>query len=254
MQRKTNFLPIFIICLIFALVAFFLSQTFLGQGTTGLVEQLTTPLQRFTFQTMQGESDSSETQLQQENKKLLLQLAKQKDIEKENKALRDQFETTSPSSHTLLPAQVIGLKDEALVIDKGSADKVAKGMVVVVKDNLVGRIVKVSTHLSVIELVTHKHMSFTAETVNTSALGVSKGKGGSEIFLENVVLSDKLEKNDIVKTKGDIDNAGNGYPPGLVVGKIVSVNKKASALFQTAEVQSFVDFSRLKIVFLVVKE
>lgn len=237
------------------LIALLLSQTMFGQGTNSLFEQLTTPLQRFTFQTFHIKEDpTSETELQKENKKLLLALAKQKEIERENKALRDQFETTNPTPKNLLPAQVIGMKEEEIVIDKGSAEKVQVGEIVVFKDNLVGKVVTVSAHRAVVELVTHKSISFTAETVNTSALGVIKGKGGNEIFLENVVLSDKLEKNDIVKTKGDLDQKGEGYPPGLVIGRIISVNKKASALFQTGEVQSFIDFSRLQIVFLIIKE
>ena len=67
--------------------------------------------------------------------------------------------------------------------------------------------------------------------------------------LENVLLSDKLQTGDTVISKGDIGKDGEGFPPGLVVGRIISVNKKASALFQSAEVESLVDVTRLKMVF-----
>jgi rod shape-determining protein MreC len=67
----------------------------------------------------------------------------------------------------------------------------------------------------------------------------------------NVVLSEKLEKDDLVRTKGDVDERGQGFPPDLIVGKIISVNKQPSALFQSAEVKSLVDFSRLSTVFVI---
>lgn len=254
MQRRAPFLPIFLICLFITILLFFFFKTGHGQIVTGFFEQITVPLQRLTFQSINTDDPVSESEIQKENKRLLLELAKQKEIEKENKALRDQFETATIPSQHLLPAQVVGLKEEEMVIDKGTSDKLQVGMIVVVKDNVIGRTIKVSPHLSVIQLVSHKNTSFTGETSKTGALGVVKGKGGNQIFLENVVLSEKLEKNDIVKTKGDVDTNGLGYPPDLVVGKIVSVYKRTSALFQTAEIKSMVDFSRLHTVFILSQE
>lgn len=254
MQRRGQFFSVFFLFFIFTLIVFFFSQTDLGRGTTGLTERVIVPFQRLLFPLLsRGSSDSQElTALKAENGKLLLQISKQKSLEKENQALRDQFETTSPSSKKLLPAQIIGIHDEELMIDKGTSDKVSVGNIIVVKDNLIGKVVRASSHLSVVELLRHPHTSFTAETVKTSALGVIRGGDGS-VLLVNVVLSDKLEKNDLVKTKGDSDKEGNGVPPGLIVGKIISVNKKASALFQQAEIRSLVDISQEKIVFVLIQ-
>ena len=71
-------------------------------------------------------------------------------------------------------------------------------------------------------------------------------------MIKNVVLSDKLTVSDLVLTKGDID-LGRGYPPDLIVGKIVSVDKKASSLFQSAQVISLVDITRVPIVFIILE-
>lgn len=70
-------------------------------------------------------------------------------------------------------------------------------------------------------------------------------------MLDNVVLAEGLEKDDLVSTKGDTDENGLGFPPDLVVGKIVSVNKKASNLFQSADIRSLVDFNKLETVFVI---
>jgi cell shape-determining protein MreC len=54
-------------------------------------------------------------------------------------------------------------------------------------------------------------------------------------------------------TNGDITLSGSGFPPDLVVGKITSVEKKPSSLFQKAEVESFINFSKITAVFVIVK-
>jgi len=250
MQRKASFFPIFLVFIILAILIFFFSQKGLFAGLTGFFEQATVPLQKMTFGVFHTQGNqTSEEKLRAENSNLLTQLAKQKGLEKENRALHDQFEATNPDPKKLLPATIIGMHDDEITIDKGTSDGVKAGNVIVYKDNLIGRIVTVSGHLSVVHLLTNKSTSFTAETAKTSALGVIKGQGAEGILFDTVVLSDKLEKEDLVVTKGDIDASGLGFPPGIIVGKIISVNKKASSLFQTAEVQSLVDFSQLTVVF-----
>lgn len=251
MQKRASLLPVFLIFFILSILIFFFSQKGLLSGVTGFFELGTVPLQRVTFGIFHNETQqTSEGKLQEENRSLLTQLAKQKELEKENQALHDQFEITKPSPKTLLPAHIIGIADQQIILDKGTSDKVKKGNVILYKDNLVGRVVTVTAHVSIVSLVTNSQTSFTAQTSQTQALGVIKGTGTDGIILDNVVLSDKLQIGDVVVTKGDIDASGSGFPPGIVVGKIISVNKQPSALFQSAEVQSLVDFSKLTVVFI----
>jgi rod shape-determining protein MreC len=184
-------------------------------------------------------------------------MAKMKALEKDNAALRDQFKQGYPKAETLMPADVVGVPGflpgvsavEEIVIDKGSEDGVKVGRVVVFKNILIGRVERASAHLSVVDVISHEGISFTAETSKTSALGVLSGAGAGEMVLENVLLSDRLEKGDTVMSKGGVGVSGEGVPPGLVVGKIVSVKRQASSLFQSAEVASLVDVERLKMVF-----
>lgn len=258
MQRRGRFISIFLIFFILSFILFLFSKTGVGLPVAGFFEQMSVPLQRVSFGLFVATAPQDElSKLKEENRKLQTQLAKQKELQKENDALRDQFETEKPSSRQLLPAEVIGfssfLPGESFVtemlIDKGTADGLEEGDVVIYEDNVVGKVAEVSVHASVVFLITHRDMVFTVETVKTKALGLVAGQDGSGVLLGNVVLSDKLEKNDLVITKGDVQKNGGGYPPDLVVGKIISVNKKTSDLFQAAEVQSLVDFSKLKMVF-----
>ena len=88
--------------------------------------------------------------------------------------------------------------------------------------------------------------------METNASGVIKGEGGDGMILDEVLLSDSLKKDDLVLTKGNQDLSGVGFPPGLAVGKIASISKNASDLFQKAEVKSSLDFTKLDKVFIVV--
>lgn len=214
------------------------------------LQSITLPIRKWVFQTT-TRTDVSLTpqqQLQQENNQLRAQLAQMQEIQKDNQALHDQFQTSTPASQKLLPAEVIGLQQNALLIDKGDQDNVRAGDVVVVKNNLIGKIAKTTSHISFVTLLSDPSTSFTAETAKTSATGIVISQDDTIIF-GNVVLTDKLQKNDVVVTKGDMTLQRSGFPPKLIVGKIVSVNKQPSNLFQAAKIQSLVDVSQLRVVF-----
>jgi cell shape-determining protein MreC len=102
-----------------------------------------------------------------------------------------------------------------------------------------------------VSLITNKNQSLTAEDNNTHAVGVIRGKGDGILVFENVVLSDTLQKGDMIVTKGDEKIDGTGYPPELVIGTITSIDKKVSDLFQTAEVESLIDFTEITTVFVI---
>lgn len=198
----------------------------------------------------------SEKSLKEENLTLQKKLVDQKKLIDENKALHDQFQVSNPKALSLLPANVVGatrfipgiFSPENLVINKGAADGVKTGNAVIFKDNLVGVITKTSKFLSQVTLVTNLNLKFTAKTQN-GVLGVVKGEGNGELFLDNVLLSDKLEKGDLVLTSGDIKIDQTGTPPDIIVGKVVSVEGNPSDLFQRAKLEIFLDFSKITKVF-----
>ena len=241
--------PIFFLFLLLSLFLLFFFQNPL----TGWLQDLTVPIQRWTFGTASHSSEpTSQEKLQQENNDLRAQLAKMQEVERDNKALHDQFQTTKPNPKQLLPAVIVGMGRGALLIDKGTSDHVKQGNIVVVKDTLIGTVTQATDHLSLVTLLTNPSTSFTAKSAKTNAVGVIKSQGSDSLVFDNVILSDKLEKNDVIITKGDMNGNGAGFPPDLVVGKIVSVSKNASSLFQSAKVESLVDVSALRMVFVLV--
>lgn len=197
--------------------------------------------------------------LKEENRILLEKIVDQQELQKENNALKDQFKTTYPKSQNLIPAKIIGRQNQNLVLDKGSKDNIKVGQAVVFGNNLIGKIGFVTESLSKVLLISQEDSSFAVKTLSadrqaleTSTLGVIKGLGEGGMVMGNVFLSENLKTSDIVLTSGDLDTKGLGYPANLVVGKIESIDKKPSSLFQSGKVKSLVDISSLSTVFIVV--
>lgn len=247
MKEVKAIFPIFLLLLIISFIILFFLQT----PVSGIFQFITLPLQRVVFMSnVQSSSSLTSSQyLQQENNELHSELAQMQEVQQDNQALHDQFATSNPSSQKLLPAHVIGVQQNALFIDKGENDNVHIGEVVVVKNNLIGTITRITPHISQVMLLNDPSTSLTAQDIKTSAVGIVSSIDGGVIVFGNVELTDKLSQNDLVVTKGSQNLQGQGYPPGLVVGKIVSVDKQASSLFQAGKLTSLVDFSHLTMVF-----
>lgn len=265
MKRKENFFPAFFVFLLLSFLLLGLSKLGILNPVNSVLQKIATPFQSATYNffnsvTLFGES-SRLKKLQAENLTLTSMLSDQKKLKDDNASLSDQFQISSPNSNTLLPASIVGAPSfipgvsapETFIINRGTSDGIAVGKAVIYKNNLVGKVTKASDFLSEVTLVTNPTSSFTAKTSSSQALGVIKGQGGGQMILDNVLLSDSLKPADLVLTNGDTSLNGSGYPPDLVVGKIVSVDKKASSLFQRAEVSSFIDFSKITTVFILVR-
>jgi len=205
-------------------------------------------------------SDTS-SQLQKENTALLSQLSNLKKIQEDNSALHDQFSTTQLRTKTLLPATIVGEPrlipgvslPSYLILDKGSDDGVKKEQIVLYKDSFIGRISEVNPGFSKVVLLSDSSNTITVRTQDSNALGVLKGQSNGELLFDNVLLSDVLKIGDFVVTNGDQQMNGNGYPPGILLGRITSVDKNPSALFQKASVEPLITVSKLRIVFILVQ-
>lgn len=260
MQRKEAIWPIFVSFFLLSLLIFFLSKTSIISGS-GIFGNALFPIQSLFYRlaTWPGSfrQDTGLVKLQNENIHLQLQIAHDQSLKNDDTALRDQFQTTAPASNSLLPASIIGMSGfipgvsfpETLILDKGLADGLQKTDTVVYKNIVLGQITNITSHAAQLTLLTNVQSSFTASTLNTNATGILKGQGNGQMVLDNVLLSDSLKTGDMVVTKGDQNLKQKGFPPGLVIGKISSIEKNPSSLFQRAKVQSLLDVTKLHMVF-----
>ena len=258
MQRRRGIFGAFLFFLFITLLIFFAFRAPLFNGIVGLFQQATLPVQGSIHTAFWGLSQQrpSDSAIVEENKKLRERLIIFEELKKENNALHDQFETTELATFEQIPVRIVGSKGlipgvslpSQVVIDKGQKNNITVGNAVVYENNLVGKVIKVTPRLAVVDPITKNGVTFTGKGLQTNALGVVRGQGDN-IILDNVVLSNKLNVGDIVVTKGDLNESGVGLPSDLVVGKISSVDRRPSNLFQSAEIQSLIDITKLTTVF-----
>ena len=258
MQIRRNFLPAFLVVLFLCIVILVLSLSGKLKFLSSFFEKGTSGIQLVTFRVFQKlpfvAEDSRVKKLQDENLDLLSRVSSFERLKKENQALSDQFQTSYPKSTHLLKADIIGAPDfipgisvpNVFILDKGAKDNIKKGYAVVIKNNLVGVVSQVSANLSKVDSINNSSFAFTAKT-QSGAVGVIRG--GGTLTLDNILLSENIKVGELVLTKGDINSNGIGIPEDLVVGKITSVEKNPSDLFQKAKVENFVNFINLTIVF-----
>lgn len=261
MQKRIRFFSQFFFYLVLSIFTYFFFQTNPGKAVTSFLQAGLSPFAHLAFQVQAISPQKSSSKidlLEAEVNALKLKLSEKKDQEKEIEALRDQFKETSISPRSLLPAKIIGLRGfipgyplpDEIIVDKGENDGVKVGQAVIIGRNIIGRVETVSQRVSLIELLTKEDVSLTVAASETGALGVAKGQGEGGILLDNVLLSESLQIGDLVLSKGSVDVANNGAPPNLVVGKIRSIEKKPSALFQTAKIDSLIKITSESLVFI----
>lgn len=264
MQKRNNYTLYFAVFVVLSIIIFALSKTGILNPVSSIFQGIFSPVQKLTFTTFSNITNLSQnselSNLKSQNRILTQKIVDQTKLQQDNKALRDQFATQNPKSSNLLGAEVIGAPafipqvsyPEVLVINKGKNDEIKVGQAVVFQNNLIGKIESASDSTSTVILITNSSYSFTAKTLSQNSQGVVKGQGAGSMIFDNVLLSEDLKKDDIVLTKGDLKENGVGLPPDLIVGKIKQVSKNPSDLFQKGEIQSYLDFTKLNKVFVVV--
>ncbi|HKC14433.1 MAG TPA: rod shape-determining protein MreC [Patescibacteria group bacterium] len=262
MKSRENIGIVFFVFLLFSILIFFLSKTGFLDKPSSILYSAVSVVSKSSYNLLSSVpffGDAKIKKLEEQNLLLSKKIVDEQKLIAENKSLHDQFQQTFPKSLDLLPSRVVGAprflpgisSPETYVIDKGAKDGVRVGNAIVVGDNLLGIVNRTAESLSEVLLITNPSSKFAAKTTS-GVLGIVKGQGNGDIFLDNVLLSDSLEKGNFVVTVGSLNLDSTGFPQGLIVGKITSVDKNPSDLFQKAKVESLVNFSKISEVFVVV--
>lgn len=132
-------------------------------------------------------------------------------------------------------------------IDQGSDEGLRYGMPVVTDQGIVGQVDAVTAQGARVQLITDP-----ASVVNVrlQSLQVDAQLSGSitgDLTLNMVAPDVNLQPGELVLTSG----LGGSYPANILVGQVVSVRRLEGTLFQTATVQSAVDFRGLQAVLVI---
>ncbi|MFA5925715.1 MAG: rod shape-determining protein MreC [Parcubacteria group bacterium] len=201
-----------------------------------------------------GDLKSENEKILEENKALLAKNALLKDIEGENKLLREQMELLPRKEYELESSFVIAQDPlgmgNYLFIDKGENSGIKAGMPVIVsKGILAGKITEVYPNSAKVVLVNEKSSAINSEIEESGAKGIVKGAYGLGLMMDMISQSEMVKEGDAVITSG----LGGDMPRGLYIGKIKEVGQSADKLFQQSTIISPVDFSSLRVVSVIKK-
>jgi rod shape-determining protein MreC len=191
----------------------------------------------------------------QENKQLKARVdklvsleAQVQKLEKDNKQLRDVLgEKETLSDYKPLPATVIGRNPdrwhELLIIDKGKINGIEQNMAVMTATGLVGKIKSVNQFSSTVQLLSaldpkNRISAFIQGEANAYGLVEGYDQEKKQLLVKRIPYDAKVKKGQTVITSG----LGGVFPPGLLIGKVVSVKTDQYGLNQTAYIKPGADF------------
>src|SRR5450759_4722249 len=154
------------------------------------------------------------------------------------------FASSNPESQ-YVAASVIGRDPVPFLrfiqIDRGSDDGLRHGMPVVTQQGLVGRIDAVTAGAARVQLITDSNTAVNVRLESSGIEAMLVGSVTGEVSLQQVPQGLTLTPGELILTSG----LGGNYPPGIVVGQVVTVRKRENDLFQTASIQPAVDLTNL---------
>ncbi|HSX41205.1 MAG TPA: rod shape-determining protein MreC [Candidatus Saccharimonadales bacterium] len=202
------------------------------------------------------------SKLTAENQKLKAQVAalQQKissdtELKAQNEALRRQLGAGTINPQQLAAAEVVGYQPDNfrqfITIAKGSNDGIQVGMAVVTSGTLVGTVQEVGPQTAKVFLVIDP--SFRVAAIDQDQpdrpTGTIHGQIGSGLIFDKIAQNQTIKPSDTVITSG----LGSGIPKGIIIGKVQTVDKRENGVFQSAQVSTDVPFSKLEIVYVVVR-
>jgi rod shape-determining protein MreC len=180
------------------------------------------------------------------------------EIQIQNEQLTRLLEVKSSLRYQTVAAEVISRQttqyERVISINQGTDRGVTVGDVVVAGGAaLVGQVVEVGPNFSRILLISDTRSTVIGLVEASRGAGEVKGQLGGSLVMSNIPSSDVIRIDDTVVTAG-ID-LGNGvrspFPKGLVIGRVVDVQKDPNAVIQTAFVDPAAPLDKLEYVLVV---
>ncbi|GAB3911642.1 rod shape-determining protein MreC [Mucilaginibacter boryungensis] len=186
-------------------------------------------------------------------------------LAKENAMLRNQLKSSFyvdtlakhkvsdsvyKQQYEYIPARVINYsinkRNNYLTIDRGYSQGIQKGMGVICSDGVVGKVVYVSDHLSLVQSLLHKDTKISAMLADNKVIGSLEW--GDDLDPKKAQLVDVT--NSVKPHIGErvVTSEYSLFPAGIPIGKVITLHTKSGGFFLNMEVGLSVDFSRLQYV------
>jgi rod shape-determining protein MreC len=194
---------------------------------------------------------SENRHLQSQNAVLQRQLAELSGAGQDNAALRQALGFERSFGHRMVAAEVVGRGPDSfsrtLEIDRGTADGVQPGMIVASGAGLVGRVREAGPHAAIVQTLADPQSRVNVFLSMSGLEGtITGGPASLQLQIEHSL--------GVVPSNGEwaiTSGVGGGYPRGLVVGEVATVNHRDASTFDSAAVAWVNDPSTLSLVLVV---
>lgn len=157
----------------------------------------------------------------------------------------------------LVTAAVVGRDPgnwtSTIIINRGSADGIAKDMPVVTPQGLVGSVVSVYANAAKVHLLLDPRSAVGAlvQRPESRVAAIVEGNSGTPLTprMVNIARDADVIKGDKIITSG----FGGIYPKGLLIGEVVDIVNEEGGLLKYAVLKPAVDFDRLEEVSVIVR-
>jgi rod shape-determining protein MreC len=187
---------------------------------------------------------------------LLVQNARLKIVDEENKLLKKELKFTKSHSMEFIPARVIGydsLQNSNLVILEPENDtpvqNIKADMPVVADDGIIiGKIAYVKENRIFMRFITSSQSALAATILNKGyTAGVAEGELNLSIKMKMIPQSEEIKQGDIIVTSG----LESWIPKGLLIGTVTKVSRDPQAPFNVALISPLYDFKNISKVLII---
>jgi rod shape-determining protein MreC len=165
-------------------------------------------------------------------------------------------DTVFKQQYTYIEAKVINnsinRSNNYLTIDRGSRQGVAKGMGVICSSGLVGKVVFVGEHLSVVQSMLHKDSRFSAMLAKDKEIGYVEWS--DDMDPHKGILKDVSNNAQPKIGEAVLTSQYSLFPAGIMIGKVTNLHSRAGGYTLNMELALSVDYSRLHYVNVVVNK
>jgi len=141
---------------------------------------------------------------------------------------------------------------DGYIVNKGTNDKIQKGMIVIAAQGLVGQVTSVGSNWSIIQSLANENIAVSVMVESTrDATGYLKGfkdsKNRNLAKVYDLPMDSEVKEGDVIMTSG----VGMIYPKEIRIGEVISVEEDKVKVMKSAVVKPYVDFNKLEELFIV---
>lgn len=192
--------------------------------------------------------------LAKENARLRSQLKASFYIDSVNK--KQVTDTIYKQQYTYIEAKVVNnstnRSNNYITINRGSLQGIGKGMGVICSSGIVGKVVFVGEHMSIVQSLLHKDSRFSAMLSKTKEIGYiewSDDLDPHKGYLKDVSNNAQPHVGEEIVT-----SEYSLFPAGIPIGKVSSLHTKNGGFALNMEVRLSVDYGKLQYVDVVVNK